>query len=137
TDTVSGRVRAGAAQQDLLKVQTQYRLAENELSSMESEAKSMRAMLNAMMGRDAAARLEVTDLPAPRTVAVDDAKLIAIAVSQNPELSALAQQVKGREDALELARLAYIPDINPMAAFTGSISQSVGAVVMLPTALPR
>lgn len=97
----------------------------------------MRAMLNGMLRRDPTAELSIPELPAPRAVSADDARLIAVAVDQNPELTALAQQVKGRGDALELARMAYIPDINPTAGFTGSVSQSLGAMVMLPTALPR
>jgi outer membrane protein TolC len=45
--------------------------------------------------------------------------------------------VQGRSDALELARMAYIPDINPFAAFTGGLSQAVGAMVILPTTIPE
>jgi outer membrane protein TolC len=37
---------------------------------------------------------------------------------------------------VELARLRYIPDINPSFAFTGALSQTLGAAVMLPTNLP-
>jgi outer membrane protein TolC len=33
--------------------------------------------------------------------------------------------------------LAYIPDMNPMAAFNGSVSQMVGAMVVLPTTIPE
>jgi outer membrane protein TolC len=33
--------------------------------------------------------------------------------------------------------MAYIPDINPMAAFTGGASQMVGAMVVLPTTIPE
>jgi outer membrane protein TolC len=76
-------------------------------------------------------------LPAPRPVAADDARLIALAIDNNPELARLAHEVAGRADALELARMAYIPDINPMAGFTGSISQMIGAMVVLPTTLPE
>jgi outer membrane protein TolC len=37
---------------------------------------------------------------------------------------------------LELARMRFIPDVNPMAVFTGSVSQTVGAMVVLPTMVP-
>lgn len=137
-DTAADRVRAGANQQDLLRAQTQYRLNENELANMESELRSMKAMLNGMLARDPRAPLELQPgLPPPRPLAVDDAKLIAVATSANPQLERLAREVEGRQDALELARLMYIPDINPMAGFTGSVSQMVGAMVMLPTNTPR
>lgn len=136
TETAANRVQAGGPQQDLLKAQIEYRLAENELETMESQASAMRAMLNGMLARDAQAELKVPSIPAARRVAGDDAKLIAIAVDQNPELSDLANQVAGRQDALELARMAYIPDISPTVAVTGSVSQMVGAMVMLPTNWP-
>ena len=97
----------------------------------------MRGMLNGMLGRDAAAPLSLQpELPAPRPVVADDAALIAVAVAQNPELAALAQEVAGRSDAVELARLAYLPDVIPSASITGSVSQSLGAMLMVPTKLP-
>jgi outer membrane protein TolC len=137
SETANNRVQAGGQQQDLLKAQIEWRLAENELASMEAEARSMRAMLNGMLARDAQAPLILpVTLPLPRAVAADDARLIAVAVDQNPDLAGLARQVAGREDAVELARMRYIPDINPTAAVTGNVSQAVGAMVMLPTNIP-
>jgi outer membrane protein TolC len=132
------RVKAGGAQRDLLRAQTQLRLAETELANMESEHMSMRAGLNAMLARDARAPLGLpASLPASRPLAAADAALIAVAADNSPELARLAHDVAGRKDALELARMAYIPDVNPMAAFTGSASQVVGAMVVLPTTIPE
>jgi outer membrane protein TolC len=137
SQTAQARMQAGGPQQDLLKIQIAYRLAENDLANLEAQVRSQRAMLNGMLARDALAPLTLpASLPAPRPVAADDARLIAVAVDQNPELAALAAQVAGRKDAMELARLRYVPDFIPSAAFTGSLSQSVGAMVMLPTNLP-
>ena len=137
SETAADRVRAGAPQQDLLKAQIEYRLAEVELQRMQTQRKSMRAMLNGMLARDPEAPLPLPDtLPDPRPLWASDAQLIAAAVDANPELSALARDVASRKDALELARMRYIPDINPAAAFTGSISQTVGAMVILPTTIP-
>jgi outer membrane protein, heavy metal efflux system len=116
---------------------TETQLVQNELSNLEAEGKSMRAMLNGMLDRDPDAALELArTLPSPRPVLADDARLIALAVDQNPELAALARQVAGRKDAIELAKLAYLPDINPSAGVTGSLSQFLAAMVMLPTTLP-
>jgi outer membrane protein TolC len=67
----------------------------------------------------------------------DDAVLLAMAVDRNPELAGLAHQVRGRRDALELARMQYIPDFNPLAGFTGSVEQFVGVMVSLPTVIPE
>lgn len=137
-DTAAQRVGAGAPQQDLLKAQTEYEMAGNELAGMRAELRSMAAMLNGMMARPAEAALRPpTTLPAPRPLVVDEARLIAVAVDANPELAALAREVAGRKDALELARMAYIPDIAPQLSMTGSISQAVGAMVTLPTNLVK
>lgn len=137
SETASARVQAGAAQQDLLKAQTQQYLAENELAGMQAQLVTMRAMLNAMVERDPEATLNPPEeLPAPRAMPAEDMRLIAVAVDKNKELAGFSQQVQGRKDALELARLQWLPDINPAAGFTGSIEQFVGAMVMLPTNAP-
>ncbi len=135
--SAGARVEAGASQQDLLKAQIELRLAENELLNMEAEHRSARAALNGLLSREPEAPLELAPtLPAARPVPADDARLIAMGVAQNPELAALAAQVRGRTDAIELARLRYVPDINPSIGFTGSLSQIVGVAAMLPTNIP-
>lgn len=135
--SAANRVRTGGSQQDLLKALTESQLAQNDLSNMESEVNSMRVMLNGMIGREPGAALDLPQsLPLPRPVLAEDAGLITVAVDQNPELAGLARQVTGRKDAIEVARLRYLPDINPSAGFTGSLSQFLGAMVMLPTTLP-
>jgi cobalt-zinc-cadmium efflux system outer membrane protein len=137
-DTAADRLRAGGNRQDLLRAQTQYRLAENELANMESEHHTMKATLNGLMAREPDAPLELpTGLPDPRPVAADDARLVAAATDANPELARLARDVAGRRDALELARMGFIPDVNPFAAFTGGASQVIGAMVILPTTVPE
>jgi outer membrane protein, heavy metal efflux system len=131
------RVQTGAPQQDLLKAQMQFRLARNDVANMQAQLDQMRAMLNGMLARNPDAPLAPpATLPAPRSIPGTDADLLAAAVDLNPELAALAAAVRGRKDALELAKLAYIPDIQPSFSINGNISQALGAMVMLPTALP-
>jgi outer membrane protein, heavy metal efflux system len=137
TESAADRAQAGGPLQDLLKAQIESQIEENELANLEAEANSMRGMLNGMLARDAKAPLKLPqELPSPRAVAADDARLIAVAVDENPELAGLARQVAGRIDAIELARLAYLPDLIPSASITGSIAQLIGAMVMLPTKIP-
>jgi outer membrane protein TolC len=137
-DTAAARVQAGAAQQDLLRADVEYRRAGSELQTMEAEHPQMRTMLNAMLARAPDAPLDTPDaLPAPRPAPADDAKLLALASENNPELADLALQVKGRRDALELARMQLIPDFNPFAGFTGSVSQFVGLGLSIPTFQPK
>ena len=137
-DTAASRVQAGAPQQDVLRAEIAYRLAENDLKVIEAGLPQKRAMLNAMLAREPEAPLPLPlRLPRPRSVPEDDAALLAVAVDQNPELAGLARQVQGRRDALELARMQYIPDFNPMAGFTGGVEQFVGVMVSLPTVIPE
>jgi cobalt-zinc-cadmium efflux system outer membrane protein len=136
SDSAENRVQAGGPQQDLLKAQIAHHLAENELANLQAEAKTMQAMLNAMLARDPQAPIQIKSMPEARPVPADDAQLIAAGVDRNPELAGLAAQVRGRQDALELARLAYLPDINPSGGFTGTVSQFAGAMFMLPTTIP-
>ena len=137
-DTAQQRLRAGGAQQDLFKAQTEYEMARSELASLQSEQRATRAMLNGMIGRGAEETLLPPEtLPNPRPMTADDARLIASAVDNNPELAALAHDVAGRSDALELARMAYIPDVTPQLSISGSISQMLGAMATLPTNLVK
>jgi outer membrane protein TolC len=137
SDSASSRAQAGGPLQDLLKTRIEADMVENELANLEAEANSMRGLLNGMLARDAKASLRLPpSLPPPRPVAASDAQLIALAVDQNPDLAALARQVAGRRNAVELARLAYLPDFIPSASVTGSVSQVNSTMVMLPTKLP-
>ncbi len=136
-ESANTRAQAGGPLQDLLKAQIESRTAQDELAIARAKAASTRSMLNAMLGRAATAPLTLPPvLSAPRPVTADDAHLIAAAVTQNPELAALAQQVAGRQDAIEVARLAYLPDFSPSASVTGDVSQSIGTMLMLPTKGP-
>ncbi len=138
TDTAVSRVEAGAQQQDLLRAEVEQRRAEDELRTLEAELPRTRAMLNALSARVPEAPLPPPErIPDPRPLSADDAALLALAVKNNPELASLAHRVQGREDALELARLQYIPDFNPLLGLTGTVLQVVGIGVSIPTFLPK
>jgi outer membrane protein, heavy metal efflux system len=136
--TAASRVRAGGAQQEQLRAEVELRLAVSELASERSELAQQRASLNALLRRDPNAELAPPAvLPAARSVTASDDALLAAGVANNAELAALGFDEQARTAAIERARQEYLPEINPMAAFTGSISQSIGAAVSLPTQLPR
>jgi outer membrane protein TolC len=138
TDTAVGRVGAGAPQQELLRADIEQRRAEDDLLDMQAKLPQMRAMLNAMIARPPDAVLDPPVQPPPaRSLPVDDSRLLALASENNPDLAALAERVRGRQDAVELARLQYIPDINPTLGFTGTASQLAGLALSIPTFLPK
>lgn len=135
-DTAKSRVRAGGMQQDLLRAEVSLQTAEDSLKTAEAELTRSKATLNGMLARGPDAPLAApSPMPPPRPMPADDATLLATAVEQNPELEALARQVEGRADALERARMEWLPDINPTFALTGSASQAIGAAIMLPTTI--
>ncbi len=135
-DTARTRVQAGGPQEDLLRAEVGLRMAEDALRAAESELAASRAMLNGVLAREPDAPLvPPPSLPPARAVPADDAMLLAAAADRNPELAALGRGVEGRADALERARLEWIPDINPSIAFTGGVAQIIGATVVLPTTI--
>lgn len=135
-DTAVSRVRAGGTQDDLLRAEVARRTADDAQRAIEAELRASRAALNGLLAREADAALPAPRrMPEPRPAPADDAVLLAAAVDQNPELAALARGLEGRSDALERARLEWIPDINPFVSFTGGVSQIVGASVVLPTTI--
>lgn len=135
--SAAARVQAGAQQRDLLRSEVEQRRVESELRSSEAELAQMRAMLNAMMARPPGAALQPSRyIPSRPSVAADDATVLALAAERNPALAALAHRVEGRDDALDLARLQYIPDFNPFLGLSGTVSQTVGLAVSIPAFLP-
>lgn len=137
-ETAASRVRTGGPQQEQLRADVELRMAENELETSKATLDQQRSRLNALLLRETAAPIAPPDpMPAPRKVAATDDALLAAGVTNNADLAALGWDQEARRTAIERARMEYLPEINPMAAFTGSVSQSVGATIGLPTQLPR
>ena len=137
TDSAADRAEAGGPMQDLFKAMIESQTADNDLANLEAKARSMRGMLNGMLAREASAPLALpARLPPARPVVADDSRLIAAGVAQNPALAAISRQVAGRTDAIEVARLAYVPDFSPSASITGDVAQTLGIMLMLPTKAP-
>lgn len=129
------RNRAGSAgQQDVLRAANEVDLSANDLANMQSKLPAELAAINAILSRPPDAAIAVPQtLPQGNPIQYSDDALLALAARQNPELQALADELKGRQDAIELAKLQYIPDFN-LSAGTDlmGISQSILGQVTLP-----
>lgn len=137
-DTASARVQAGGAQQDLVRAETAYRIGQNELANLQAVLPQQRVQLNALLALPPDAPLDPpATLPPARGITVDDATLLALAARSNPQLATLANQVRGRSDAVELARMQYIPDFNPFLGLTGTAAQAIGLGISIPSFLPE
>lgn len=135
-ETTGTRVRAGAPQQDLLRAQVELKKAQNELATMQSELKRQEAALNGLMVRPVDSSLSPPGrLPAPRPLPGDEV-LLALGVQNNAELAALDKDILARQAAIVRSRLEYQPEVNLSAAFTGSVSQAVGGMLVVPTRFP-
>jgi len=133
-EAIRAKAQVGGVQRDLLRAEAALRTQENNLQNTQAELSAMRAMLNGMLARDPNAAIDASH-DIPREVTATDGQILAGAIDLNPEIAVLARQAEGRSDALELARMQWIPDINPSFMFTGNVSQAVGATVMLPTTI--
>jgi len=110
----AARNRAGTSgQQDVLKTDNELDLSRNDIANMESQLSSQQATINALLGRPADAPLPApAELPAARSLMYTDVQLVELAAKQNPELVALADEVRARRQGIRLARLQYVPDFN-------------------------
>jgi outer membrane protein TolC len=112
--------------------------AEIALADLRAQHDAQRAALNSLLSRDPHAPLAAPEGPSePRRIPADDASLLRASAEMFPEVAAMARELEGRQDALELARLRWVPDINPVLSITGTVSQSIGAVVVLPTTIAQ
>jgi cobalt-zinc-cadmium efflux system outer membrane protein len=135
TTVTEARNRAGSSgQQDVLKASNEVDMSGNDIANMQSELPTERAMINALLSRSAYASLPIpTDLPPARSLTYTNAELVELAANQNPELLALADEIKGRGEGIRLAKLQYIPDFN-LSAGTDlmGVTQSVLGQATIP-----
>jgi outer membrane protein TolC len=129
------RNRAGrSGQRDVLKSSNEADVSSNDIANMRSQLPSQRAAINALLSRPADAPLPVpTKLPASRRVVYRDGDLVEMAAKQNPELIALADEIRGRGEGIRLAELQYVPDFNLSAGSDlMGVTQSLLAQATIP-----
>jgi cobalt-zinc-cadmium efflux system outer membrane protein len=127
--------RAGSSgQRDVLKARNEVDMSANDIANMESQLPSQRATINSLLSRPANAPLPIPAEPPPsRPLVYEDDELVDLAAKQNPELLALADEIRGRAEGIRLAKLQYIPDFN-LSAGTDlmGVTQSVLGQVTIP-----
>ncbi len=129
------RNRAGTAgQQDVLRTRNDEDLGKNDIASLKAQLPAQLSALNALLNRPPLAPLSLpAGLPEVDRVEYDDAQLLALVTERNPELSALAAESRGREVAVRLARLQYVPDFNlSVGSDLAGITQSVLGQATIP-----
>jgi outer membrane protein, heavy metal efflux system len=97
-------------QQDVLKAQITMTKLADHLVMLDQDEESARAELNALMGRDPGAPLEVVGQYGVARALPSLVELERIALENRPELKAIAATSGVAEAQLALARKAYTPD---------------------------
>ncbi len=97
-------------QQDVLKAQIAMTRLADHLIMLDQEEESARADLNALMGRDPGAPLEIVGRYGVTRALPSLVELERIALEQRPELKAIAATSGVAKAQLSLARKAYTPD---------------------------
>jgi outer membrane protein, heavy metal efflux system len=132
---VDARNRAGAAgQQDLLKARNELDLSRSDIAAMQSQLPAQQAALNALLGRDVRSPIPLPEqLPPARPIGLTDEQLLALAAKNNPELAALASELRGRADGIQLARLQYVPDFSLSGGTDlAGLTQSLAGMITVP-----
>ena len=111
---VEARNRAGTGgQQDLLKTRNELDLSRNDIAAMRTQLPAELAALNALLSRKPDAPIPVpAQMPAVTPVEQSDEQLLALAAQQNPQLAALADEIRARKNGITLANLQYVPDFD-------------------------
>jgi cobalt-zinc-cadmium efflux system outer membrane protein len=125
-----------APQADASKLDLELGAADNQLLTRRAERSAALAELNALLSRPVAAPLRAAAPPPPAPLPPDE-RLLALAAERNPELAALAAEAHGRESAVELARLAYVPDLELSLELEGSMDRMLMTAITLPLQVPR
>lgn len=97
-------------QQDVLKAQIAMTRLADHLIMLDQDEQSARAELNALMGRDPSAPLEVMGPYGVPRVLPSLAELEQVALENRPELKDIAATSEVAEAQLALARKSYAPD---------------------------
>jgi outer membrane protein TolC len=118
-EVVAAQYRVGKAQQhDLLRVQTETAKLGDDESRLVRQRASAAAALNRLLDQPPARQIAVTEPLHVQDVDVDVEQLVALAAEHNPDLAVLIRQAERDQEAVELADLAYWPDITLGAEWT-------------------
>jgi outer membrane protein TolC len=132
------RARYGAAsdtsQTELARAQSERVASENRAARYQAEAEAAEQELNALAGRPPGAPLALPeDWPIRPRLATPE-ELVARVPRDNPAVREQERETAGQQAALHLARLQYLPDLNPMAGLSGTGLEAIGGALVLPLA---
>jgi cobalt-zinc-cadmium efflux system outer membrane protein len=132
----AARVAAGGEQSLDWQAEVATERAGDELARAEAASAAARVRLAAAFGGSAG------DIVAPEGVEVrpwtfgDEGSRAAV-LRDNPQIRASRHAVDAAAAAVELSRLAWVPDINPSLVLAGGSFEALAAVIVVPTTIPE
>jgi outer membrane protein TolC len=138
-DTTLQLVAVGKAPQSAaIKADLEAQNEHNELQRRIAERRVALSRLNALLSRSpntpVAPKIESST---KRALNLTDDEILELIAERNPELKALAAEVRGREDALKLARKAYVPDLEVSLSLIGTMEQMLMGMINMPLRVTR
>lgn len=128
----------GSNSSGLVRTRLELAALENEIQSSKASALQAAARVRGLANLTPEVEIRARDAwPMRDAPALGDDEILSLSALTNPRLAELAHALAGREDALELARAAWWPNVSPRAGLTGSVSRFLGASFSLPLAIPR
>lgn len=110
---VQGRIRAGAGQEDLLRLQVEIGRLEDDVASISQRRPALSARLADAMNmrvRGTASLLPLPELTAPTRTSRDTAALVEQAFSSSPRLRVLERRLEAAQAAQELTKYKRRPE---------------------------
>ena len=128
--------------QDVLRVQTELAKLQDDENRLRWRRVSAVASLNRLMSRPPSRPLPLTGPAQIRPAAAELDELLALATAQNPELATLTHQMERDQHQIELADLAYWPDVTVGFEWThgeprSGMPSSSTSTFSVPAAMPR
>lgn len=134
-DAADAALESGGAQAASYSARIASARSDDAAAAARADIVAAKVTLAALTATDRSDQVATpTRLPSARPLPPNPSALLD-AAGDGPEVKGLEADRRARKQEEDLARLQWIPDINPYAAVTGSIEQAVGAVISLPTTI--
>lgn len=124
--------QASTEQFELNRAQRARLEGEDLLARTHAQAAALQQELNALVNRPGDAPLLTPDVLPTRACSVSEAELAQRLEQGSPLLRERHADVETRRFQLRLARLQFLPDLNPMLALSGMGIEAVGGALVLP-----
>lgn len=132
-DAADAALRTGAGQGQAWTARIATARSDDDVATATARARAAQSILAGLTATASVQDIGMPQrLPLARELPADDASLLD-AIADSPSVKQRKADRRARDHEEDLAKLEWVPDVNPFAAVTGSIEQGVGLAVMLPT----